>query len=727
MKTIKERGLVLVCALLMAITCTAHEGMWIPALLEALNEDHMQANGLKLSAEDIYSINESSLKDAIVHFGGGCTAEVISEEGLILTNYHCGYSQVQSHSSVENDYLKLGYWAMTRGQELKNPGLTATFIERIEDVTDRVLTGVTDEMSAIDREKVILDNSGRIENESTKGTGLAAKIRPFFYGNHYYMIVTRTYMDVRLVGAPPSSIGKFGGDTDNWVWPRHTGDFALFRIYADASNQPAEYADTNKPYNPKKSLQISMDGVKEGDFNMVYGFPGRTQQYLHSDAVDYEMNVANPAKIKMRETSLEIIDKAMAEDDEVRIQYAAKQARISNAYKKWIGQNFGLTRNKAVEVKRAREKEFNELLKDNDDMRSMFNTVVKDLSGAYSDLEKYATARHLFIEYVYYGPEVLRFANSFDNLLANYEALSASGELADEISKLKSRTESHFKNYDRSTDKNIMDALTPLYMSMVDKGLQPDFFQKTLNSKYKGKVSVLSGKIYGASFFVDKERTLKALNGLNKGVVKKMKADPPFQLSSDFLRSYRSNVGPKITMHMKKIDELMRGYVKAQQIVYPEKTFSADANGTLRLTYGKVEGSKPKDGVIYRYYTTFDGVIDKYQPGHRDFDLPERLVELHKKGDYGRYADDETGELHVCYTGSNHTSGGNSGSPSLDAEGRLVGLNFDRTWESTMSDIMFDPEICRNIMVDIRYVLFIIDEFAGAGHIIDELDLVKSK
>ena len=703
----------------------AHEGMWIPALLSSLNADDMTTSGLRLSAEDIYSVNNSSLKDAIVHFGGGCTAEVISDQGLILTNYHCGYGQVQSHSSVEKDYLTDGFWAKGRSEELLNPGLTATFIVRIEDVTAQVMSGVEEGMESNARKKVIYENSKRLESEYGV-KGLDASVRAFFYGNEFYMIISRTYRDVRLVGAPPSSIGKFGGDTDNWVWPRHTGDFSLFRIYADASNLPAEPDESNVPYSPVRHLEIALSGVEEGDFTMVYGFPGRTEQYLTSDAVDFVINKANPLFIKMRETSLGIIDAAMAKDDKVRIQYAAKQSSISNAYKKWIGQNFGLKSYKALDKKRAFEKEFQQWVESDAGQNQSYSHLLADLSEADMTVEPYKLARGLFIDYVYYGPELVRFANRFDELVENYSSLKESGELDGIIDGLRSRTESFFKDYDLSTDKAVFNALTQIYLDELPQGLQPDFFSLKFKSKYKGSIPYLSDKIYGGSIFSSKEKTLALLDGYSDKKVKSLEKDPVWLMMKSIYRNYRNDIAPNFSQGMNRYDDLMATYVRAQQEMLPEKKFWADANSTLRLTYGKLEGSTPRDAVHYLPFTTLEGVIEKYQPGHPDFDLPQRLIDLYDKKDYGVYAD-ANGRLPVCFTGSNHTTGGNSGSPALDSEGRLIGLNFDRSWESTMSDIMFDPDLCRNIMVDIRYVLFIIDKYAGASHIIDELDIVMEQ
>lgn len=717
------RSLLVFTLLLTLGRASAHEGMWIPSLLNSLNADHLEASGLRLSPDDLYSINNGSLKDAIVHFGGGCTAEVISDQGLILTNYHCGYGQVQSHSSVERDYLQDGFWAEDMASELSNPGLTATFISRIEDVTDRVLIGVTENMDENERNKLIYENSAKVEAGVEEG--LKGSVRAFFYGNEFYLIVTKTYNDVRLVGAPPSSIGKYGGDTDNWIWPRHTGDFALFRIYADSNNEPAEYSEANQPYSPSRHLKISMSGADEGDFVMVYGFPGRTQQYLTSDAVDQVISQSNPMRIEMRETSLAVIDKAMLEDDEVRIKYAAKQARISNAYKKWIGQNFGLKRFKALEKKKAYEKEFKAWLREEPEMSKKYGSLLENLSNAQEEVFPYQKGRELFIEYVYYGPEIVRFSNRFYNLVNNYSTLKAENGLDAEIDKLKKQIEGHFKNYDESVDIAVFNALTPLYMSNLDASLRPDFFKTTYKTKYHSEADKLSAKMYGSSIFTDKVKLLAMLDNFSEKSIKLLKKDLAYIMMDDLFETYFNEVRPNLATRMNRIDELMRDYVVAQQAMSPGDMFFPDANSTLRLTYGKVEGSKPRDGVEYLHHTTFKGVIDKYQAGHRDFDLPQGLLDLYESGDYGQYADKD-GTLHVCFTGSNHTSGGNSGSPALDADGNLIGLNFDRTWESTMSDIAFSPELCRNIMVDIRYVLFIIDKYAGADHIIDELELVNA-
>ena len=705
-------------ALILCFHAFAHEGMWIPSTLSKLIMSDMESYGLKLSAEEIYSINNSSLKDAIVHFGGGCTASVISDEGLILTNHHCGYSQIQSHSSVESDYLKDGFWAMSKSKELPNQGLTATFVVRIENVTDK-LRAVSENLEGQERIFAVEEEASRIISEATNNNHYKAEIKPFYYGNEYYMIVTETYSDVRLVGAPPSSIGKFGGDTDNWIWPRHTGDFSIFRIYADENNMPAEYSADNVPFQAKKHLEINVDGLSEGDFTMVFGFPGTTEQYLSSAAVSYITDVENPAKIAMREASLGVIDQAREQSSELRIAYAAKQSRISNAYKKWIGQSLGLERFNAVEKKKEDEESFMQAATRAG--KPGLSNLISEFDELYQESSDYALARTYFIEFYYYGPEALRFAQRFKKLISEFDSLEARGELEKEIEVLKSGLEGYFKDYDPQTDQGIMAAQLPLFMA----GAPTNLSSKTLRDYVNGVSSELAALgIYRESIMDDKYALEELLEKKPKKILKTVAKDPIYIISSDLVDSYVNEVRPGYAQFSDRHDALMSVYVKAQMDLFPTEKYFPDANSTLRLTFGKMEGSKPRDGMSYLPYTTLEGVMQKYLPGDKEFDLPEKLLELYRQKDFGAYAVD--GELRVCFLGSNHTTGGNSGSPTLNARGELVGLNFDRTWESTMSDIMFNGEICRNIMVDMNYILFIIDKFAGAGHLVDEMSLVHN-
>jgi Flp pilus assembly protein TadD len=683
--------------------------MWIPSLLKAIEGD-MQAQGLKLSAEDIYSINSSSLKDAIVHFGGGCTAEIISKQGLILTNHHCGMSQIQSHSSEKNNYLTNGFWAMTKEQELKNAGLTATLIVRIEDVTQQVNKGVTASKSEGEAYKMRYENMQYLTKEAVKGTRYEAHIKPFYFGNEYYMIVTKTFKDVRLVGAPPADIGKFGGDTDNWVWPRHTGDFAVFRIYADSNNEPAEVSDKNVPYRPDQWLKVSMEGVKENDFTMVFGFPGSTTQYMTTQQVEDYINVINPTRIEMREASLSVIDVAMKSSESLYIKYASKQASISNAYKKWIGQNIGLKEKGAIDKKKSFEAEYLKRVPRD----GQYKNVLMDLENLQKGFLKYDLARNMFIEMFYYGPEIIRFAYGFNDLTGD--------DFAAKVAKKKEGVVGYFKNYDAQVDQQIMSKLMGLYIKNLSEDLQPKELI-ALRKKYVND-DALAAYIYSKSAFSDINKVNKLLTLSQKSFIKALDKDPGFILAKAIMDAYKTQTEPYYYDFYLKNEALMKKYVAAQREYFTEKTFFADANSTLRLTYGKVEGTSPRDGMAYTWYTTIDGIIQKNNTGHEDFNIPTRLRELWEKKEYGPYATD--GELRVCFLGSNHTTGGNSGSPALNAEGHLIGINFDRSWESTMSDVMFDPSICRNIMVDIKYVLWVIDIYGGAGHLIQEMELVDA-
>ena len=702
--------------LLITTSLYAHEGMWLPTLL---NIDAMQAMGLKLSAEDIYSVNHSSLKDAIVHFGGGCTAEIISADGLLLTNHHCGYSRIQAHSSVEHDYLKDGFWAMSRSEELSNPGLTATFIIQIVDVTGRVLDSVDENTPEEVRNGIIKANSLALVDEYTKGTVYNADVVAFDYGNAYYLILKETYKDVRLVGAPPSAIGKFGGDTDNWVWPRHTGDFSIFRIYTSPDGKPAEYSPENIPLKPRHHLPVNLKGIHEGDFTMVYGFPGRTYEYIHHKAVEYITKVSNPMRIGMRKKSLSIIDAAMENDDATRIKYAAKQSRISNAYKKWIGQDLGLEAYDAVGKKKAFEKEFDNKLRANPELENKYGGLTDELGKAVEEGMDANLARDYLIEFYFYGPEIFRFAGGFSTLAQMYlDGETDKAKMEEQMNKLSDKTAAFFKNYDVEVDRRIFEALWPVYLNGVPAKYKVDFGRDDVKDTQK-----MADLFYGKSVFADREKLSGLLKKDGRKAAKKILKDPVYLAADAIINNYRDIVKPDYDLNNDRVNLLMRTYTRLQKELFPGKVFWPDANSTLRVTFGKAEGSKPRDGMAYTYRTTLTGIIQKSRTGNKDYVIPDRLYELWQSKDYGRYGED--GILPVCFLGSNHTTGGNSGSPAIDANGYLVGLNFDRTWESTMSDIMFDPAICRNIMVDIRYVLFIIDKYAGAGHLIDEMTLIE--
>ena len=674
-------------------------GMWIPSLLEGMNEQEMTSLGSKLSAKDIYDVNNSSLKDAIGHFNGGCTSEVISSKGLILTNHHCGFSQIQSHSSLENDYIKNGFWAMSLEEELPNNGLFIEFIVRIEDVTTQILDGVTDSMTETEKQSKIDGNSNAVQKATSKEDWQDTKVKAFYKGNQYFLFVTERYNDIRLVGAPPASIGKFGSDTDNWVFPRHTGDFSLFRIYSDANNRPAEYSKDNVPFTPKHYLPISLDGVEEGDFTMVFGFPGRTNEYLPAVAIEQITQKVNPSNIAIREAALKVMDQKMKTDDEVRIKYASKQARIANYWKKWIGENLGIEKSGAIALKREIESEFTKQLKAKG-LESKYGNILDEFETLYGKFEPVNVKRNNFIEVFIRNNELM---SGMFRLVQLEKAASRGEEVFDKArTSVIGRLKGTFKNYDVGVDKGVFENIMPFYTDKVD------------------------ASIYDKTNFTDLDKTLKMLEGSSQEVIAKLNNDAAYQFAKPFVEDFYSNIEPEFQRINTEINALQKTYMKAQMEVLPNKRYFPDANSTLRVTYGQVHGYSPKDAVSYSHVSYLEGVMEKYIPGDYEFDVPQKLIDLYNAKDYGQYAD-TNGKLPVCFLGTNHTTGGNSGSPALDAHGNLIGLNFDRVWEGTMSDYNYDADICRNIMVDLRYVLFVVDKYAGATHLIDEMTLVHPK
>lgn len=697
------------------IQLRAEEGMIIPSLIKAFESD-MQAFGMKLTAEDLYAVNQSSIKDAIIHFGGGCTAEIVSKQGLIFTNHHCGLGQIQSHSSLQNDYLKNGFWAKTLTDELPNAGLTATRIVRIDDVTARVLEGTQGITSLKDFKDKVAANIKAITAEEKSKSGYDTEIKAFDMGNSYYMMVKETFRDVRLVGAPPAFIGKFGGDTDNWVWPRHTGDFAIFRIYAGKDNKPAAYSQDNVPYKPLHSLPINLKNRKEGEFTMVYGFPGVTEQHVTSAYLEYIMNRERPASILMRQKSLEIIDAGMRASDEIRIKYASKQARISNAFKKWIGQIDGLRRLDALQKKKDFEAEFNSRADANADLRHKYKGVIEELNSSFKVYEEFNMAYAMIVEYVFYGPEFLRLARTINTFVANYPKYVENKELDVKKEDLVKAIQLHFKDFDANVDRGIFMNTTPVFRKHVGANFLPLGMQKSNDMK-------LANAIYGKSMLVNEKKLIQFVQKFNAKSEKALMKDPGYLLFVDVWDVLQSQVLPNLEIYNAQKDMHYKIFVEGKLKMFPEKNHWADANSTLRITYGKLEGSYPEDGKKYTHFTTISGIVQKYYSGNPDFELNERFLDLYKAKNFGSYAQD--GELWICFSGSNHTTGGNSGSPALNAEGHLIGINFDRTWESTMSDYLFDASRCRNIMVDVRYVLWVIDVYAGAGHLLNEMELVR--
>ncbi|WP_205504440.1 S46 family peptidase [Rufibacter psychrotolerans] len=710
-----------------SFNASADEGMWLPMLLKQLNEADMQKKGMRLSAEDIYSVNKSSLKDAIVQFGGGCTGEIISNQGLLLTNHHCGYGQIQSHSSVENDLLTNGFWAMTREQEKPNPGLTATFIVRMEDVTKQILGDVPAGLPEAEREQRVQANIKKVQEQTTAGTHYGAIIRPFFYGNEYYMYVTETFRDIRLVGAPPESIGKFGGDTDNWMWPRHTGDFSLFRIYAGPDNKPADYSPNNKPFTPKHHLPISLAGIQEGDFTMVFGFPGRTTEYLPSQAVREIAEISDPAKVKIRTTRLNLLDQDMKADPKVRIQYAAKYASVSNAHKKWIGEMRGLKKLNAIAKKQELERQFAAWVAQETGRKNTYGQVLPQFEQNYGQLAQGVTlARDYFMEAVL-GVELLNFAQNYLNLANALErvdpAAAPQGSAQELVDRLRKSATGYFKNYNLATDKKVFAALLEMYVKDLDPKFHPQLL-KVVTDKYKGNWAAYADYVYGTTQLASEQKIQNLLQLPPAQLQAKLLTDPAVQLLNAFANVYRTRVLPTYTTLTDQNTLLNRTYLQGLREMQKDRKFYPDANLTLRVSYGQVDGYKPADGVTYDYYTTLEGIMEKEDPAVVDYKVPAKLKELYQKKDYGPYG--VNGQMPVAFIASNHTTGGNSGSPVINARGELIGTNFDRNWEGTMSDIMYDPDRVRNISMDARYFLFIVDKFAGAGHLVKEMTLVNN-
>jgi hypothetical protein len=678
------------------------EGMWLLQMLKDMNFADMKAKGLKLSAEQIYSINKSSLKDAVVSFGGFCTGEIISNEGLLLTNHHCGLGQIQFHSSIEKDYVTNGFWAMNKEQELPNKDLFVTFIIRVEDVTKAVLEGVNPNTSEEERKKIVGQNIKKVGKKAVEGTHYGYEIKPMFYGNEYYMFVTETFKDVRLVGAPHAAIGKFGGDTDNWMWPRHTGDFSLFRVYMGKDGKPAEYSKDNVPLKPRHHFPISLKGIKKEDFTMVMGFPGRTQQYITSFAVKRIMDFSNPNKIKLRDNRLKIYDRYMRTSNKVRIQYVAKQATVANAWKKWIGEVRGLKRLKAIDKKEKLEADFEKWTKTKADNLA-YQNAINIIKQAHKDTEDVFLANDYLNEAVF-GIEVFDFA--FDLVEAKED-------------KRKEVMEAFFKDYYAPIDEEVMAYCLETYSKDIPEKLHPQFL-KNIQKEWKGDFKAFANHVFKNSIFVSEEKLKKAFE--NK---QDLTNDIVYQYMKEFLDIHSSEIRPKMQKAMAEIELAQRTYVKGMREMLTNKKFYPDANSTLRITYGKVDDYQPYDGGQYHFQTYLDGIMEKenMKDMYEDYVIPDKLKALYLAKDFGQYA--ENGRLPVCFTASNHTTGGNSGSPVINAKGELIGTNFDRNWEGTMSDIMYDPQKCRNIAVDVRYTLFVIDKVGGAGHLIKEMTIVK--
>ena len=721
-----NKFLTIVLGFVFSLSAIGDEGMWLPQLLKSLNEKDMHTKGLQLSAEDLYSVNNSSLKDAIVSLGGFCTGEMISDQGLMLTNHHCAFDAIQSHSTVSNDYLEDGFWAMTKTEELKNEGLTATFLVSIESVTDRVLSEIDElTISENDRKTKIAEVIQTIVTEATEGNQYNAKIKSFFGGNEYYLLVYETFKDVRLVGAPPSSIGKFGGDTDNWMWPRHTGDFALFRVYCAPDGSPAEYAEENIPMKPKHHLPISLDGVDNGDYTMIYGFPGRTDRYLTSYGVKEAIEQSGPTIVDIRSEKLAIMKSFMDKNSKTKIQYAAKHAQTSNYWKYFIGQSKGLKRMRVYEKKKAVEDNFRVWVASGDDKRQeKYGDALNLIEDAYFANKKINVARTYLNEAVFQGAEILYFSFMINNMI-NRLPKEEGKERREGLQDIKSAAKDFYKNYNPDLDKNLLSAMLEMYYYNIPKSQHPEIFQKIETQQFGFKkldFDFYAKKVFKKSIFSNR---LKCYDFLKNPTIKKIKNDPAYTTLMSIYNFYLTNHYPKRKQIRADLEKGNRLFIAGLREMNPAKKYYPNANSTMRLTYGNVGDYEPGNAMRYDYYTTIDGIMEKEDPTNEEFIVPDKLKELYTIGDYGKYAD-EQGDLRINFISNNDITGGNSGSPVINAWGELVGTAFDGNWEAMSGDIAFENEVQRTISVDIRYIMFIIDKFAGATHLINEVTIAPS-
>jgi hypothetical protein len=683
------------------------EGMWLPLLISQ-NFDEMRARGIQLRPEQIYSVNNGSLKDAIVHFGGFCTGEIISDQGLILTNHHCGYDAIQSLSTIENNHLENGFWAKSKTEELPVSGLFVRFLVRMEDVSARI-NGEIANLSGIERDRKITELSQKIVAENTANSGYTAEVKSMYYGAEFYLFVYESYNDVRLVGTPTESIGKFGGDTDNWMWPRHTGDFSLFRVYAGPNGKPASYSPSNIPLKPKHFLPIAGKGIKPNDYTMIMGYPGRTERYLTSDIVQMRIEQSNPARVKLRTLRLKVWKEAMDVDPKVRLQYSSKYARISNYWKYFIGQTRGLKRLKTVELKKQEEAEFLKWANANPTLAAKYGSVVSNVGQAVQEFRNYNTTFTYFNECAT-APEIVDLAQDFIEMQG--------GNASAVAEKLKPAAEKHFKDYNRALDQRMFAEMYQLYAKDVPQEQQPLFFRNAI-AKYKGNTTKWAADVFKKSMFGDANKLMAFLNNPN---LKALEKDPAYQLALQFNVHHQTVIMPQYYAYQAKIDQNLRTYIAGMREKNRGTKFYPDANSTMRVTYGQVLPYKPADGVDYGYITTGKGIVEKEDPTDPEFVVPTKLIDLIKRKDFGRWA--ENGELPVCFICNTDITGGNSGSPVINGKGELCGLAFDGNWEAMSGDIDFDADYKRTINVDIRYVLFIVDKFAGANNIIQELKIV---
>jgi Peptidase S46 len=696
----------------------ADEGMWLLPLLEKLNMGKMTELGLKLSAEDIYSINKVCLKDAIVIFGGGCTAEIVSSQGLVLTNHHCGYGSIQAHSSVDHDYLRDGFWAKTKEEELPNPNLSVTFLIRIEDVTSQVLANVKQGMSETDRTATINDARQGIEKKAAEGNNYRAQVSSFYGGNYFYLLVYERYTDVRLVGAPPSSIGKFGFDTDNWEWPRHTGDFSVFRVYSGPDGKPAAYSKDNIPLKPKRYLTVSLKDRNKGDFAMILGYPGRTNRYMTSFEVNEQLQIIHPDRIKIRGIKQEIWMKDMVADQKVNIQYSSKYSGSSNYWKYSIGQKASLEKLNVKAKKEEIENQFNTWVVADPERKAKYGEALNMIKTAIAGRADYYNAGQ-YISECMQGCELFGLNRRITSLVTALKSKD-NQKINDAISEFKNTSGNFYKDYNLPTDIQSTKAMLKLYRTDVPVKFQPDFYANVVDKKFKGNIEKFVDDMFAKSLFAT-EAKLNAF--LEKPVLKTIESDPVYLTATSFF-----NTAAEVSKDLSQFDAGLatgkRLWTAALMEMVPEKTLYPDANSTMRLSYGTVQDYDPRDAVTYKYYTTLQGVVDKYKPGDYEFDVPKKLIDLNNKKEFGRYGSSK-GYMPVCFLTTNDITGGNSGSPVMNANGELIGLAFDGNWESMSGDIAYEPELQRTIVVDIRYVLWLMDVYSGAKNLVDEMTIVQ--
>jgi hypothetical protein len=699
------------------------EGMWLPILIERLNYVDMQKMGLHLTAEELYNINHSSLKDAIVGLSGGgasggffCTAEVVSSEGLIFTNHHCGYNAVQNHSTTEHDYLANGFWAMSKAQELKNENFCASFLVRMENVTDSILPFLSDTMKESNRSAKVKEIGDRMKKRATEKGKYEASVKAFYGGNEYYLFVFQTYKDVRLVGAPPSSIGKFGGDTDNWMWPRHTGDFTIFRIYADSVNGPTEYAENNVPLKPKHHLPISLKGIKKNDFAMIWGYPGSTSRYLTSFGMDYNVNIFYPTLIKIFGKELEVMKERMDVDKKVKIDYAGNYAGIANTWKNFIGQTKMLVKNK-VEVKKVKtETDFTNWVNQDAERQKKYGNVLGNLKTNYEKLGKIAVP-FFYANVAGSGLDVVGFAQGFGGLKSSLEKKNKAS-IKEETEGLKKSVDEHFKTIDYAISKKTLAELLKLYSQDVPKEELPTIFA-TIEKDYDNNFDAFADAVYNESIFASAEKANKFLDNPSAKVFKK---DLGWQLAESMTAAIGKYAGA-FGEARGGISVANRKFIAGLREMDPKRVPYPDANSTMRMTYGQVLDYFPADAVNYSYFTTLKGVMQKEDPTNDEFIVEKKLKELYDNKDFGQYG--QNGEMVTCFLTTNDITGGNSGRPVINGDGQLIGIAFDGNWEAMSGDILFEPDLQRTINVDIRYVLFVVDKFAGATNLIEELTLIK--